>query len=577
MKKIISMILCLMLVLSLATTAFATEVTPNHTITINNEVSGYQYVAYQIFKGNLVDGQLTNIAWGDNINSEGLIAELNKNDAFAGCETVVDVAAVLGEISEKDHETTMAFADIVSQFLTESTATSSYANNKYTINVGGDGYYLVKNTSVPAVGETTATGSYTRYILKVVGNVEVTHKGTVPEVTKKIVEGDKLVDANTADIGDTVNYKITGTLPSNIEDYNTYYYVFTDTMSEGLTYTNNVKVTVNDQDVTKYFYVNAATADDVTTLKVGIADLLALENVPSVGEITASTEVILTYTALVNEKANIGVDGETNEVKLSFSNDPNTDGNGTPDTPPEYPSDEPETDNPTGETPEDVVKTFTTEIKITKVDGLTQDPLTGAKFSISGYSSKVMIVNSEMYVAAAEGTTGEYYRLMDGSYTTEDPDEDTAAYYEDTTKTYNKIEVVSTETITTPFVAEGWVDASGVITFTGLGAGTYTITELEAPNGYNKLENPITVVITSNVADLIISDGSEQVTWTATVDDEEATVNAGKVEFKVENTSGSTLPETGGIGTTLFYVFGTIMVLGAAVLLITKKRMSIAE
>ena len=139
---------------------------------------------------------------------------------------------------------------------------------------------------------------------------------------------------------------------------------------------------------------------------------------------------------------------------------------------------------------------------------------------------------------------------------------------------FHLVTVVSTETVEEEFVAEGWVNAQGLITFTGLGEGTYTITELVAPDGYNKLEDSITVVISSNAGSLTITEGTETVTWTATVDGEDATVTDGVVKFDVENTSGSTLPETGGIGTTLFYVFGGIMVLGAAVLLVTKKRMT---
>lgn len=148
-------------------------------------------------------------------------------------KSVVEVAAKLAENQDFDNEVTKAFADVVAGYLTGDGVSSSYADGKYTINVNGDGYYLIKNTKVPE----NATGtSFTRYILKVVGNVEVTHKGEVPKVEKKIVEGDEKVDANTADVGDTINYEITGTLPSNVADYDTYYYVFHDTLSKGLTY-----------------------------------------------------------------------------------------------------------------------------------------------------------------------------------------------------------------------------------------------------------------------------------------------------------------------------------------------------
>ncbi len=580
-KKILAMLLAVMMVLSLATTAFAANENP-HTITVNNNAEGYEYVAYQIFQGDLVDGQLQNIAWGKNIaDGDALLAALKANEAFAECENVVDVATVLGEISEKDHETTMAFADIVADFLTEDVAgTSTYAEGKYTIPVNGDGYYLVKNTKVAAATEETGTGSFTRYILKVVGDVNVNHKGEVPSVEKKIKEGEDLVDANTADIGDTITYQITGTMPTNIADYDTYYYLFTDNLSKGLTYTNNVTVTVNGVDVTDYFYINANVTETDTDLVVGILDILALENVGGVGTITAETKVVLTYTALLNENAVVGVNGNPNDVKLDYSNDPNNDGDGATEAPEKNPE-KPVPTTPVGETPVDTVITYTTEIKVTKVDGLTQEILTGAKFKIEGVSSNVNVINKEMYVAYAEGEEAVegnvWYMLKDGTYTQTAPTADNTESYDDATKTYKKIEVVSTETVQTPFVAEGWVNENGVLTFTGLGEGTYTITEIIAPAGYNLLTAPITVVITSNAAEITDPTAATTVTWSATVDGEDATVNNGVVELTVENVSGSTLPETGGMGTTLFYVVGSILVLAAVILLVTKRRMNIAE
>ena len=480
----------------------------------------------------------------------------------------------------------------VSGFLTEEVAgTSDYAEEKYTIPVVGDGYYLVKNTKVPAATETTGTGAYTRYILKVVGDVNVNHKGEIPKVEKKIKEGENLVDANTADIGDTITYQITGTMPTNIADYDTYYYLFTDNLSKGLTYTNNVTVTVNGVDVTKYFYIDATVTETDTDVTVGILDILALENVEGVGTITADTKVVLTYTALLNENAVIGVNGNPNDVKLDYSNDPNLDGDGATEAPKENP-DKPVPTTPHGETPVDTVITYTTEIKVTKVDGLTREILTGAKFQIEGVSSNVKVINKEMYVPYAEGETAVegnvWYMLKDGTYTqtapvlvddetTTDVNEDTSAAYDSTTKTYKKISVVSTETVKTPFVAEGWVNAEGVLTFTGLGEGTYTITEIVAPNGYNLLTAPIVVVIDSNAKTIEAPIATTTVTWTATVDGNEATVNNGVVELVVENISGSTLPETGGMGTTLFYIVGGIMMMAALVLLVTKRRMSAAE
>ena len=109
-------------------------------------------------------------------------------------------------------------------------------------------------------------------------------------------------------------------------------------------------------------------------------------------------------------------------------------------------------------------------------------------------------------------------------------------------------------------------DNNGMIEVEGLDADTYYLEETKAPGGYNKLAGPVTVVISHTVS----GEGAQNMTHTLKQD----TIDVGRVE--IENKSGTELPETGGIGTTIFYVLGSILVIGAVVLLITKKRMSAA-
>ena len=105
-----------------------------------------------------------------------------------------------------------------------------------------------------------------------------------------------------------------------------------------------------------------------------------------------------------------------------------------------------------------------------------------------------------------------------------------------------------------------------MMAFAGLGAGTYLLTEEVAPNGYNKLTNPITIVIAANPT----LNGPN---WTVTKDGTALTAPTGIYALEVENNMGATLPGTGGIGTTIFYIVGGALILGALILLITKKRM----
>ncbi len=96
----------------------------------------------------------------------------------------------------------------------------------------------------------------------------------------------------------------------------------------------------------------------------------------------------------------------------------------------------------------------------------------------------------------------------------------------------------------------------------GLDVGTYTLTETEAPDGYNKLTSAITITIAE--------DGTVSISGNTLGSLSEGTIT-------VVNNAGTILPGTGGIGTTIFYVLGAILVLGAGVLLITKRRMSRSE
>jgi len=428
------------------------------------------------------------------------------------------------------------------------------------------GYYLVKDKD----GSLTGTNvPYTLYVVQVVDDtLEFTPKGDVPETDKKIVEGEDRVETNEASIGDEVNYEITGTMPSNIADYKTYYYMFTDTLSKGLTYKeNSIKVTVNGVDVTNYFYKGVGTYNETTgtTIEVGILDIKALSLLTDlgVGEITKDTKVILTYTATLNENAVIAGDGNPNDVKLDYSNDPNNSGDGSI-TPPENP-DKPTPEHPTGETPKIEVITYTTELTILKTDEDNKF-LPGVEFTLTGNGVNIVLVTEETFTEAADG---EYWKLKDGTYTktaptVADDETDNTADYDDINKKYTKtVGVVAKGTGKTETDVVGTVQEDGTVTFSGLGAGEYTITETKTLPGYNTID-PIQFTLTF-----------DPVTKTFKSDNENVTVGTDNMlDTSIVNQKGSLLPSTGGIGTTIFYVVGGILVIGAGILLVTKKRMS---
>ena len=208
--------------------------------------------------------------------------------------------------------------------------------------------------------------------------------------------------------------------------------------------------------------------------------------------------------------------------------------------------------------------------------------LAGAEFEITGTDiNQVVVVSKTKFVEDANGT---YYKLTDGTYTKTAPtsDPDTSAQYASTTTKYkmttdttssNEAMTNSTNTIT------AIVDADGYLTLKGIGAGTYTIRETKAPAGYNLLTDSLEYTVTATG----MTDAGA-VTWRATKSGDTATpltnyFKAGSncVEVIIENNQGTTLPSTGGIGTTIFYVVGGTLVAGAVVMLITKKRMSIND
>lgn len=539
-KRLASLLLALVLVFALAVPAFAAE--PTHT-----------YEIYQIFTGDFSEGVLSNVKWGQ--NGTGTEGQAVSDEILKELEGVKDATSDTAKLK------------VIVQYANLNT--TAFQTGSATTYTGlANGYYLVKDQADTQNGQNGENGFYTLYIVRVVnGTLTFTPKGDVPESTKKIVEDNNKVDVNEASIGDTVNYEITGTLPTNIADYNTYYYVFTDTLSKGLTYkANSVKVTVNGTDLTSYFYVKATEYSETagTTITIGIQDLLALKNVQGM-TIDASTKIIVTYSATLNENAVIAGEGNPNDVVLDYSNDPNNSGTGAA-TPPSPNPDKPEPTHPTGETPKDEVVTYTTELTILKNDENNQI-LAGAEFTLSGNGVNIVLVSTEKFT---ENQSGEYWKLANGTYTKTAPtiagdETDNSADYDSTETKYSKTStIVAKGTGKTENTVVGTVDPStGLLTFTGLGAGTYTITESKTPAGYNTIA-PITFTLTFNAA-----------TKTFVSDNKDVTVGAdNKLDTTIVNKAGTLLPSTGGMGTTIFYVLGSVLVLAAVVLLVTKKRMN---
>ena len=596
----------------------AATASAGHTLTITSyDNANHTYEAYQIFSGTYNNGSLTDIQWGDGVKSANLIADL-KNDAtlgtlFENCTSAQYVADVLSsedvDTGEKvfthDSNLSQAFAKVVGRNLTDVTS-GTYSNG--TITGLADGYYLGQDASNPTIADNGAnSGAKTRFVIGVVGtDMEIISKSSAPTVVKKVKENSDtgsdyewthgegtVVDEDYNDvadynIGDDVPFKLYGTLPSTYDDYEHYYYKFSDELGEEFTLADNAefKISVNgERKITLTLGRNGKAYDSSlgTDIFIDHYGLLGANNEHSWGiDITIedikklapnATDVItVEYVAKLNDKAVIGLDGQINGVKLEYSNNPNIEyvpSTGDEDynskESPESPKDD--DDNvETGSTPWDGVIVFTYGVDIDKVKEDNTTKLAGAKFAI--YKEVAAETGTPKKVYLAVNVNGEVKEL--------------------------------TETPTTDYLGptNGVWESNGIdnIEIKGLDAGTYYITELSAPTGYNKLSEDIQFTISPTIME-------NRQSWIYSTDKSTAkdaltgldikygnvsdtelgndavgvTAESGKGTITIVNKKGAELPSTGGIGTKIFYLGGGCMVAVAGIFLITKKRMGKEE
>ena len=551
MKKILALVLGTVMALALCVTAFAAANT-QHTITINNSDSTkkHTYEAYQVFAGTLSDGKLTNITWGSGVNGAALLTALKADSTigsrFASATTATAVADVLKDFTAAADID--AFALVVGKNLANVAGTSTQSASPYTISVTGDGYYFVKdkNDSVTEGGET-----YSKYMLKVVEDVKIEAKDDHLVPDKKIVDGNQRLDADSAAIGDEILFEVTVDIP-DMDGYQNYVFKMVDTLCNGLDFDHIVSVKVGNTEI-KEQGATGADANKYYT-KTYANHVLTINFNNFIQYKGTAGKVTIQYVAILNENADL-VAANENTVKFIYSNNPSQSG-------------EPGWENATGTTPECKTKTFVTKLKLVKTgDG--SKKLEGAQFKLEGTALNTVLVTGikfekEPYTAVAGETVeaGTYYKLKDGTYTTTAPTEATAGQYESTTDTYKKVSFEKTVTEAKNVGVTFTTNGNGEALFEGLNAGTYTLTEIVAPSGYNLLTAPIEFTITWT------KDGGFAVQGEGIAYDSATNT----FTITVDNKSGSVLPSTGSKGTTIIYALGTILVLGAGVVLVAKRR-----
>ena len=623
-RKLIVFLICIAMMLSFATTAFAYDLELTGDLT-----KGHTYNVYQIFTGDLdeVGGEtvLANVKYGS-------IYPAKPADPVTGTKYCGDIVPA---------EELEAITD-ASAFVKELTLGTVYGtlnkDNNWSLTNVSAGYYLIKDVTDMSDKDNEdleINNSLSQYIVQVVDDISMTPKADKLIPGKEINSDDHADDygnddsvsadatTNNGGLGSTVKFDLTVKVPKNADKYTYYYCILNDTLSKGLTFNNDVVVTIDGKTATAGtdYVLYTGEAAEGKTFQVAMLDAASL----------AGKTIVATYTATINEDAIIGVEGNPNDFTVKYSNDPNHDYDDKPENPDGKPD---EGDNdPLGETPVITTRTYVTALQVLKIDAATQEALAGAEFQLSGTSIQKVIVTGIDYEVDENGT---YYKLTDGSYTDEAPRTETtyvqkdqndrdggyvkngdsykvatdaqladpsvtlykklspnANKYENTSTKYKQIVVDEVKENAQDVTITAFVDDNGIVRFTGLGEGKFILTELTAPSGYNMLEDPIEISIdwTAPTAP------STDCTWVATADGETLstvevtvteTVGEGEdaktetktfhvFELKVENNKGTKLPETGGIGTTLFYIMGSALAVAAVILLVTKKRMSSAQ
>lgn len=481
MKKMVSIALTLVMAFVMTLTMKVTTFAAGKEYTIKAPKTDHVYEIYQIFTGDVSGTTLSNVKWGQNgTGTEGETVDSTTLDAIKGIDKDASDQTKL--------ETIKKYAKL------ESTLFKTVTNGA-SVKVP-EGYYLIKDTDKSLAGK---DDSYTTYIVKVAGNVDITPKSDKPSSEKKVKDTNDTdgtttdwQDSADYDIGDEVPFQLKGTVASNYDSYKTYKFVFHDKESKGLTFNKEtVKVYVDGTEITQEYTIKENPTDN-DTFDVEFTNLKDIKSVH------AGSVITVEYKSTLNEEAVLGEKGNPNEMHLEYSNNPNDDQGGE-----------------TGKTPKDIVIVFTYKTIINKVDA-SGAALKGAEFKLY----KVMKDGSEEEVAVVKNPEGTTF------------------------------------------------------TFNGLDDGNYILRETTTPDGYNSISD-IKFRITASHDVLSAFPALNDLTGNKVTGEIEliADKTAGSLTSDIVNQKGSELPETGGMGTTAMYLVGGVLVAGALLLLITKRRM----
>ena len=530
-KKLLAALLAVAMVCAMAIPAFAEnsegDVDSHHT-----------YSAFQIFKGdvegnNIKDFKISNVDWGSNIinNSDDFLNKLREADhigpLFTNAKSAQEVLAVISQWHDSD-DYSIAFARFVCHYLYSNDANPTYVvragSNALTIPEAKAGYYLFVDTT--DFSKDDSYHSYNSFLLMVTKgnwNVPITPKAEKPTVEKKVYDNPDGTSTggfgSSADhaINEKFQFQLTATLPDSTnrayDYYDKYSVIFHDTLSDGITYDK-------DDELDSVVIKSNGNTYNITDSSKYTIDTTDLES-------QNSFVVNIDVKACAKDAGFDLNDGATITVTYTAHlNDKayvNTAGGSTSNINKVYLtySNNPKDESSIGKTPESTpVYVYTYQLNNTKHQDTEKGPaLEGACFRL--YSDEACTDQSEVQLYQKDGF---YYPIKD---------------------------VLGKEAV------EMKSAANGTFNVKGLDAGTYYLKEITPPDGYSACKViPVTIKADHSRNDQVNLEGSNLTN-----------------DIINKKAGGITLPSTGGIGTTLFYVVGGGLMVAAIVLLVTKKRM----